>query len=171
MTLSRGARLKDLNRALELTLAQLGEQAIDKVLFDVDCPPFAEIKPTTWEELSGRHLIERLDGIGAAQFRLTGPGWCSALEVTGRRSAPDVVQRVAKLAAALKASVKGRREDAFVSVDALASQSGISGDWVFNAIESDILARWCHMKSASWEPHSIHGTLVRVPLGFGMDCL
>lgn len=170
MTLSKEARLKDLRRVLELMLSQLGEKSIEEALFCVDDPTFAGIQPTTWKELAARYWVERFDVIGAVEYRLTGPGWYGALEASGQLSTPDSVQRMSKLAAALKDSVKGRKDDAFVFPDSLSSESGLPETWIFNAIESDLLGRRFDMKSADWQPQS-RKTLIRVPIDFGMEHL
>jgi hypothetical protein len=168
MTLSKEARLDNMHLALRLMMAELGEQAIDKGLFDPTQPPFDQVYPTTWQELNDRGLIETHHFIGAVNYELTGEGWLQGLISTRRVQDPTFVRRLEQLSAAMKAQVKGRHYDAFVYIDSLAAAAGLSVDFVFNAVESHLLRRHFRRKDAGWE---YAGRLIRIPLDFGMEPL
>jgi len=168
VSLSQQARHDDIRRVLELMLAQIGGQAIDRVLFNRDEPPFDEIYPTTWKELAEEYLIKSLDGVGLQLFRLTGHGWYTALEQSNCLSDPTLIEKMSTLSAALKDSVKGRDTEALLYVGTLASQCGLSEDWIFNAIESDLLERHFGRRGAKWADIK---NMIVVPIDFGLEPL
>ena len=169
MSLSKQARHDDIQKALELMLARLGEQAIDRVLFNRDEPPFDQIYPTTWKELAEKYLIKPLDGAGPQLFWLTGYGWYAALEQANRFSDPTLIEKMSALSAALKDSVKGRDTEALLYVGNLATQTGLSEDWIYNAIESNLVGRQFGRRGAKWAA-GIKNTII-VPIDFGLEPL
>ena len=171
MTLSKEERLDDVKRALQTMWDALGEQAIDAVYFDINQPPFTEIHRTTWMELTQRYLIKSLGVVGAERYRLTGGGWYCALDLSGHLMESVTMEKLSKLAAALKNSVNGRREPALVSVSGLALDAGVSVEWVINAIESDVIGKYFNVHSAAWAGNYTRGTMVHVPLNFGLRYL
>ncbi|MBI3694019.1 MAG: hypothetical protein HY238_04145 [Acidobacteria bacterium] len=151
-------------------MSELAAGALDSVDVEVRRPPFDAILRTTWRELSEEGLIHAW---ASERYGLTGNGWLEGLRITKRLDAPAFRQKMSQLAASLKrhVDVDGRREDAFVYLDSLAGETSLSQDFIFNAIESRLLDHEFNMRGAYWESHHKPGTLIRVPLNFGMEPL
>ena len=152
-------------------LKELGDAAIVAHEFDPKAPSFSSVLSTTWRELESRFFVDRLDVIGGRTYLLTGDGWFRALELAGDLKDQHLLRRLSTLAAALKSSVKGRQEDTFLYVDAVASQTGLSVDWIFNAIEARLLDRQFKRRGAEWADRGRRRTVIRVPLDFGHEPL
>ena len=67
MTLSKQARLDNMEQALRLMLSQLGERPLYQEFFNPDDPAFAGIHNTSWKELEDRSLLK---GYSRLQLRL-----------------------------------------------------------------------------------------------------
>jgi len=165
MSLSKDDRLIALAEALTLMLERLGDKTLDTEIFYMNEDPFNRVPKTTWRELEEFEFTNRCDTIGHPQCRLTGLGWYNALLVTDRLSNPQFEARLSKLIAALKDSVKGRHEDAYLYTDQLAAASGLSEDFIINTIESRLIDRHFNIKGAEWE---YQWKVIRIPLDFGL---
>ena len=169
MSLSREERLKNIDLALTLMLRELGDRAFTNALFRIGLRPFEDVHPTTWQELVRRGLITKSDTILGSFCELTGDGWRAALELAWLKHGEILQQTLSKVAAALKDQVKGRHEDAVVSLDNIVTASGVPENLVFNIIESRLLDHWCNMKGACW--YQGRPPLVHIPLEFGLEPL
>jgi hypothetical protein len=165
MSLSEDDRLKALADALTLMLERLGDKALDSEIFNMNATPFDRVPKTTWREMEQFGFTERCDTIGHPRCRFTGLGWYNSLVVTDRLSDSQFKTRLSKLTAVLKDAVKGRHEDAYLYIGQLASASGISEDFIINAIESRLIDRHFSIQGAEWEHQ---WQLIRVPLDFGL---
>jgi len=168
MTISKTKQLENLDLAFRLILVELGGRAIFEAFFDPRSDSFADILATTWKELCDQRWLEERDLYGCPHYRLTGTGWMEALWRTGAGKKTELQERSGGLAGALKGHVKGRNQDAIVELSKLAEESGLSPGWVFNAIESNLIEAVHRKRGAQWEDR---GTLIRVPLNFGMDLI
>jgi hypothetical protein len=72
-------------------------------------------------------------------------------------------QRLSKIAAALKANVKGRDTDAFVGVGTLSIETGIRVTWIRNAINGRLLEYQFGVRGAHWAG-SNDGSIILVPM-------
>jgi hypothetical protein len=135
---------------------------------------FTETLQTTWRELLDDGLIDdEASVLRHPRFRLTTYGWIRALTLSGAIDLPEMRERCTRLARSLKAIVKGREShyDEFVSIDEIASDSGLPAGWVFNAIKGRLLGvvfpddRW----DAQIDPKS--SRYVRVSPTFGLNHL
>ncbi len=168
MTISQANQLENVDLALRLILVELGDRPIFATFFDPRSDSFKGILATTWKELCDQRWLEERELYGYAHYRLTGTGWMEALWRTGAGEKPELRESSGKLARALKAHVEGRHEDVIVELSRLADESGLSPAWVFNAIESNLLEILHRNRGAQWEDR---GTLVRIPLNFGIDLI
>ncbi len=168
MTISKTKQLENVDLAFHLILLALGGRAILESFFDQRSDSFKEILATTWKELCDQRWLEERDLYGYPHYRLTGPGWMEALWRTGAGEKTELREWSGTLARALKEHVKGRHQDTTVEVSKLAEESGLSPAWIFNAIESNLLETLHRKRGAQWEDR---GTLIRVPLNFGMDLI
>lgn len=66
---------------------------------------------------------------------------------------------------ALKDSLQGRNENAYVSTESIASDSGTSDGFVFNIVESRFIENVFRRKGAEWEDP--RKTTILVPIDFG----
>lgn len=165
MSLSKEDRMKALADALTLMLERLGDRALDTEIFYMNEDPFSRVPKTTWRELEEYGFTERCDTIGHPQCQFTALGWYNALLVTDRLSDPQFQSRLSQLTAAMKDEVKGRHEDAYLYTDQLASASGVSEDFVINAIESQLIDHQFNIQGAKWE---YQWKMIRIPLEFGL---
>lgn len=169
VSLSKEERLRNIELALKLMLRDLGQNGIDGCLFELRSEVFKDVESTTWRQLQEMFLIERMDTMGNPACRLTGAGWRVALDMVWEDNKQVLQDALSKLAAALKDAVKGREEDAFVSLHSVASTCGLPENWVYNAIESRLLEHKFNMKGAYW--YENRPPLIRVPLDFGLEPL
>jgi hypothetical protein len=168
MTISNDDQLENVGLAFRLMLVELGDRAISEKFFDPQAPSFKDVLATTWKELCDQRWLEEREIYGHAHYRLTGSGWIESLWRTGEGERPELRDSATKLSRALKAHVKGRREDVTVELSRLANESGLSAVWVSNAIESNLLETLHRRRGVQWVDR---GTLVKIPLNFGMELI
>jgi hypothetical protein len=170
MTLSKQDREKSFQAAVAGLLDELGERAIDSVYFDPKNPSLANVIATTWKELVRQNVLREEGTLAGVDYRFTGDGWYFAMQTTGRTANQSFVDSLSKITAALKDSVKGRHLDGFVYADSLAIECNISIDLVYNVIESGAIEKQFGGVGATWADRQ-RGTLIHVPLDFGMETL
>jgi hypothetical protein len=167
MTISRGGQLENVQLVLDLLLSQVADHPICAAFFDPKSPQFSKVLRTTWKESCDQGWVEELELYGQQHYRLAGRGWIAALSrgLTGRRHLQDAA---GLLSAGLKRHVKGRHQDMSVELSTIASESGLSASWVFNAIESNLLEVLHRRCGARWGDR---GTLILIPLNFGIEII
>jgi len=168
MTISQTDQVENIDLAFRLILVELGDKAISVTFFDPHSTSLKDVLATTWKELCDHRWLEECEIYGHAHYRLTGSGWIEALWRDKAAERPELRDLAAKLAAALKERVKGRREDVTVEVSRLAHENGLSPTWVFNAIESNLLEVLHRRRGVQWVER---GTLIKIPLNFGMELI
>jgi len=166
MSLSPKDRQENTNSALILMLQELGEGSIGLRRFDPTSPAFAGIYPTTWKELEDQSWVEPCPTLDRRFCKLTPEGWRVAIDLVWNAD-PMFQDRLAKIAAALKARVKGRDTDALVSVESLAAETSIPANWILNAINSRLLEYRFRKRGAYWVGNSPNMTIL-VPVNFGL---
>ena len=168
VTISQTDQLRNIELAFRLILVELRDRAISETFFDAHSDSFKDVLGTTWKELCDQHWLEEREIYGRVHYRLTGSGWMEALwrDRAGERS--ELRDSATKLSSVLKAHVKGRHEDVTVELSRLAHETGLSSAWVFNAIESNLLEVLHRRRGVQWVDR---GTLVRIPLNFGMELI
>jgi hypothetical protein len=144
----------------------VGEAGYEHVFIEPDTPTFAAVLPTTWLELLRHGLVRR----SVRYFLLTGEGWLRAMELTGRLN-DGFDGKIGELCAFLKRKVEGRREKGFTELSEITRGTGLSNGWVFNAIDSRVLARRYGLIEAYWSPGDQMKNYVEIPPDFGMKRL
>lgn len=166
MSFSSEQRRDNCRLALTIMLEQLGDTVLELGRFEVASGVFETIYTTTWQELEERYFIKDKSVLSHRRYILTGSGWRKALDINWDIYRDGVEERLAVLAAALKAKVKGRHETGYLYPDEVATQTGLPRGWVCNAIEAKLLDYKFNMKGAKWyEGRS--GSLIVVPTTFG----
>lgn len=165
VTISASERADNLNRALVLMLDATDSNPIDDVYFRPDDAEFASILATTWSELLGRGYIKNAVPSGPPHYQLTGGGWAKAMQVSERAETVEFQERLGKLTAALKQRIKGRSDEALVSLHELAGETQLPLGWVTNAIEADAISVFFRRRGATWRTAR---QVVSVPLDFGL---
>src|SRR4051812_32423826 len=122
MTLSREQRHAQLERALNLLLLLLNGRAIDCGEIDPRDPTLVELQPTTWKELEELHFVARDTEAEPPAYRLTGDGWIEALAVSRQYEDEALAEKLGRLAAYLKKTVKGRRRPAVAPLRTIAAE-------------------------------------------------
>jgi hypothetical protein len=169
MTISTAQRLANLELALKFFIRDLEGHAINLATFASDEPKYKEILPTTWEELRQRFLLTQLRHTD--MHRLTGLGWYAGVKASGLADNPEFKRQMRKLAATLKSYVKGRHEPELVTLGDVERDSGLSQEFIYNAIESQLLDREFNKKGADWTQQSDPKIVIRVPVNFGHEPL
>lgn len=109
MSVSDADRRQDRERTLLRTLAAVGDRYVIEVAVEPTDAGFENALPTTWRELLDDGLInDKFSTLGGSALRLTAVGWLRAMLVSGTVDTPECSDRRSRLAAALKAVVKGR---------------------------------------------------------------
>jgi hypothetical protein len=168
MTFSQENQKDNVSLAFREMMAELGDGSVALILFDPNREPFRVIYQTTWKELIDQGWLEEHEVELQTRYRLKGAGWIEGLWRVGAYKDQTLEQKMSGLAATLKEYVKGRERDVVVLFHKLVERTGLPEGWVFNAIESSLLSKLWNMRDASWEER---GTLVRIPLNFGMKLL
>lgn len=168
MALSADDRKLDIARALRLMTIAVGDRAYFAVNWFVDHPPFNEIWESTWTELVDYGLVTR--GWGN-RYALTAEGWYRCIKALGKTDEPEFHQQMQILTGALKAHVNGRARETLVYTQVLAVETGLTLDFIFNAIDARLLEREFNIAGASWAPHSKPGRCILIPNTFGMRSL
>ena len=168
MTVSRDARVDNLAKALKLVTQEVGENPMWLVFIDGKKPEYQDILPTTWKEMVDRHMVK---DHGWGTYQLTGYGWLEGVQLLALPETPGFRQKMSGLAATLKRRVKGRQQEALVDVWTVAKESGVTVDFVWNAIESKLLDNCFGMKGASFNPNDQNRHCVIIPIDFGMEPL
>jgi hypothetical protein len=168
MTLSRDDRVADMKRALGLLLEAVGAKPIAGLYFSVDQLPLSEINRTTWIELRQKGYLAPLFSNASGAYALTGAGYLKALTVAGITEQDGFKSNLGLLAATLKRHVKGRHEPAFVSVESVQQECGLSQGFIFNAVESNALEVCFNKRGAHWAK-GFSGKLIAVQTTFGHE--
>jgi hypothetical protein len=104
-------------------------------------PIFSGIVPTTWPALVDSGFIKRLPMQGFT-CQLRAPGWIEGMRLAGVLDSREVHERCQAIAAAIKRRVnRYDPTDELSTFDAIASETGTSVGWCFNAIESGPLSK------------------------------
>ena len=168
MTLSASERLENIDLALRLMLDRVGDKGCEHVFIEPDTPAFAAVFPTTWRELLRQRLVKPST---PRYYLLSGEGWLRAMELTERLD-EEFDRKIGDLCAFLKRKVEsGRREKGLTELSEIARSTGLSAGWVFNAIDSHVLATRYNVVEAYWLPGDSMKNCVEIPPDFGMNRL
>jgi hypothetical protein len=99
---------------------------------------------------------------------MAGYGWRQALKATGEIETPEFNEKLGRLSAALKAKVKGRRQEALTNAQALAAETGLSEGWIYNVVESRI---WTYHLNRVGPEMDASKKCIWVPIDFDMEPL
>jgi hypothetical protein len=170
MTVSRDDRLENRALALELLLKFAGDQAVWCMDFlDPDeVPELKAVYPTTWKELDESGYVKRFGGLNYTLYQLTPLGWLRGLQITGQDQSPEFKERLGRLAAVLKISVKGRHEEAWVDLETVAKEANLPVGWVSNAVEAGAIEECFNRQGAHLDDSQ---TVAIVPIDFGLEML
>jgi hypothetical protein len=172
MSVSDDARREDKKRTLVTMFREVGDNRAWQVHFEAGEPSVVQTLQTTWRELLDERLIDdKPSSMGQVRYRLTYYGWLRALIVSGEVDTPEVRERCARLAQALKRVVKGRKShyDEFTSVNAIAADANVPEGWVVNAIESKLLG--VVFRDDKWDAQMDGRNMIRVSPTFGLNHL
>jgi hypothetical protein len=95
---------------------------------------------TTVAEMEGKGLCRLAMFLSNPRpYELTCSGWFEAQRIAGRFETADFNERRARLCAALKGAVKGRSNDAVLTISELAQLASVPEGWVLNVLEAQTL--------------------------------
>ncbi|MGA3095003.1 MAG: hypothetical protein ABSF25_00995 [Bryobacteraceae bacterium] len=168
MSLSKDARLQNLEEAIRLLMGSLHGQCFMGVLLDERYDVDERILGTTWDELKSRSLVRQTNSRWS--YTLSGRGWILGLKLLGEFGTDEMRGKVGTLCSVLKAKVKGRAHANYATVGDIATESGLSDGFVRDAIESDLIRELFGTKGAEWSPQD-RGSSIRIPNDFGLPPL
>lgn len=172
MTLSREERLKNIDLAIRTLIGELGEGSIIGNAFRRPGPEYADILETTWDDMQELGWIQTETRFGGnVAFWMTGAGWIEGMKRTGQMD--TIRAMLPRLSIAAKNRIKGRQEDGCAHVAELAQESGLSREFVENAIESRLLEVEFPGKKMElpWAGPGTYKQVIRIPRSFGMEYL
>lgn len=170
MSLSKEARLKNLEDAVLLLMDNIHEsQSIMEVFID-DRSLDARILPTTWNELRRYGFVRECNN-SSFYYTLSGRGWLTALGIRGQLDTPDMKAKTGRLCAALKDRVKGRDHGVVVHVSEVAAGASLTEAFVRNAIESRLIQEIFGITGADWAGYDDRGKFILIPNDFGLEPL
>jgi len=131
---------------------ELGSEWVKIKSFELHKPEFAEIFPTTWDDLVDNGWLHPYEGRLSPLYSLTGSGWIAALKLVGQWDSDELKKNAADLSATLKRYVEKRKTDVQVTVAQVTTESGLEENWIRNAIESHLIRELFHQIDAEWDP-------------------
>ena len=164
MSLSLKQRRENAIVALRMIMENLDETPYEWQEHDATDVRYLAIQRTTWAELvrSGYVRASTFD-----RYLLTGSGWIAGLKSTGQFADPEFRNKAGRLCAALKLRVKGRRQMGDADRTELATETGLSEHWIYNAIDSHLIAEMFDRKDACWAADDQMKTAIDIPIDFG----
>ena len=151
MTKSRKNLDENAIAAVRIMFNELGSEWVKIKNFEPHKPEFAEISPTTWDDLVDAGFVH-LYTSGFPLYSLTGAGWIAALNIAGKWNTEELREKTGVLSSSLKRHVEGRQVDANVPVMQVVQESGLEENWIRNAIESHLIRELFHQIDAEWDP-------------------
>jgi hypothetical protein len=123
--------------------------------------------PTTLAELEEAHLVKLVVfESGPEPYALTDEGWFQAQRAAGHFDSAAFNDRRARVRAAMKRAVVGRRDDALLRWDELASTSEVPEGWLWNILKCGVLHR-LDRKRRYWM--RFEDGVLHVPATFGQE--
>ena len=167
MSVSKEEPQTDTALALQLMLRHVGDRKISDCIFDSTESPFNAIQRTTWTELQENNCVRPF--LDSQHYGLTGRGWLRALEKAGTTRDRAFLRAAEKLLASIKKLVKGSQGGVrMVTLQTLARESGLSENWIYNAIESNLIEARYNKQGPTWV-HGFEGTAIHVPTRVGTE--
>jgi hypothetical protein len=167
MSLSNKEREGNIVLAIRLMMQDLGEP-YEWQEHDAATEKFADVHRTTWDELVERGLVKAST---FDRYSLTGDGWIAGLKVIGQFDDPNFREKAGKLCRALKARVKDGREWGCADRTELASETGLSEFFIYDAIDSHLLREMSNRTDATWSPDDQMKNSIDIPPRFGLPLL
>jgi hypothetical protein len=152
--------------ALQLMVQHVGDRRISDCAFDAAQEPFNSVPTATWLELKENGFVQRLHH--STHYTLTGEGWLRALRESGAMREKAFHRRCGDLIAAIKKQVKRAQSGRLVSPQTLARDCGVSADWIYNAVESNLIESEFNRHGITWA-NGFEGQMIHVPAAFGRE--
>jgi len=166
MSLAREGRPTDEAAALQLMLQNLGDRRISDCLFDVAQAPLNVVPQAIWLDLQENSYVEH--SRDSRHYILTGRGWLRALQESRATQDKTFRRTVSNLIEAIKKHFKGGHVGRMVSPQTLAQESGIPENWIYNAVESNLIEGEFQKRGIVWA-NGFEGKLIHVPAAFGSE--
>jgi hypothetical protein len=161
MSMSREARIENMEKALSLMFEDIGDRFFAHVYIRIDDSRYASIKATTWKELADRYLIRN---IGHGNVIFTGYGWRTSLMSLKLHESAGFQSKLGRLSAALKDSVKGREHTVVLGSQSVADETGLGWDFVQNALHGELFQHVFGIVGAKISDDTV---VIEVPIDFG----
>lgn len=168
MTVSRENRDQDLDDAIRMMMAELGDGWFALLFVNGDKAPYDKVLSTTWRELTRRGFVKDR---GLKRLDFTSRGWLYGVMLLDLQNEPTFRENMSKLLATLKGYVRelGRQQDALVDIYQVSRDSGVSEDFVRNAISSKLLDQCFNLRGAYFPPEDQMQHVLVVPLDYGHE--
>jgi hypothetical protein len=129
----------------------------------------SRILGTTWSQLKEQSLVRQANN-SRWLYTLSGYGLLHGLKMRGEFDTEETRQKTGKLAAALKRRIKSvnRECDQFADVGELTTETGLSQEFIRNAIEASFIEELFGTRGAEWDS-SGRGRSIRIPNQFGHE--
>jgi hypothetical protein len=167
MSLTGPERRTDTAGALQLMLRHVGDRRISDWCFDAAQEPFDTIPQATWVELHEDGFVAPLRE-SPTKYTLTGKGWLRALQESGATREKAFRRKCNDLIAAIQKHVKGGSGARMISPHTLARVCDVSEDWIYNAVESNLIEAEFERHGIVWA-NGFEGKMIHVPIGFGRE--
>lgn len=165
MTISKRIREQDMATAFHLIVNQFHGRKVSDAMFSPDTEPFSRCTKTTWESMSRGGWLTETPTSGRPHYTLTPSGFREGLRRVSISENQSLKEELGRLQAAAKKHVEGRNQEAVVSFEGLQKECGLSEEFVFNAIECDLVGHILKTHGPAWLQH---GFSVRIPLDLGL---
>ena len=165
MSLSMKERKDNLVLTIRLMMQNLAEPYSWQE-HDATEAKFVNVHRTTWEELMERGLVK---GRSFDRYTLTGDGWIAGLKAVGLFDDTIFRGKAGLLSKSLKAKIS--REWGFTDRQTVASETGLSEFFVYDAIDSQLLRALFNQTDATWAQGDEMKNSIDIPPRFGLPLL
>src|SRR5579872_922397 len=142
MTISKRTRVRDMGNAFHLIVDELQSRRVSDAVFSPDAEPFSKCTNTTWQSMSRGGWLTETQSSGRPHYMLTPSGFREGLRRVPIPEGRSLNEGLGRLQAAAKIHVEGRNQEAVVNFEELQKDCGLSEEFVFNAIQCDLVGHF-----------------------------
>jgi hypothetical protein len=166
---SREVHRENQRAALKLMVKDLGPEWLSDGIFTVLGPPYDQVDPATWSELTTAGYLEAVKRLYApTEFKLTVKGWLTGMQLLGVPDTPAFQENLQKLLQVLRDKFLGSERTVCESIQNIARQSGLPMGFIRNAIDADLLGLYLKQPQVTWDSPKSRGSMIRIPGSFVM---
>jgi hypothetical protein len=165
MTISKKIRQQDMATAFHLLVDRFQNSKLPDAVFSAEIEPFSKCANTTWQSMLRSGWLTQIEIKGGQNYVLTPSGLIEGLRLVRIPGDQSLQEQLGRFQGAAKKSLKGRTQPEVVRFENLLKDSGLSAEFVFNALECDLVGHFLKAHGPTWLQR---GVTVRIPQDLGL---